>query len=619
MAMSNTITVSSGSSVTGTVVSSGHKLNILSGGSAVSAIISKGGKDVVSGSASETTISSGGLEQVYDFSLNAQVLNGGGQIVENNGVASGAVISDGGTQRIVSGGEAISTYILNGGSQRLQDGGGASGTVVSSGGQELVMSGGSATYTDVLAGGVQTVLSAGSAYQTTVSGGNQHVGAGGSAISTVVLNGGSQTVTNGGSAFDTVVGSGGVQYVSSGATAIDTVISSGGMEDITLGSTVTDIVLMTGGAIDVTNEEWYVNGSTYFDSSTDVLSITEASHVETIQLSGNYDGWSFTATKDTTGTLVMVTACYGRGTRILTDRGEVAVEALAIGDRLVTLSGALAPLKWIGRRSYAGWLAEGNPDIQPIRFKAGALGDNQPSRDLLVSPEHAMYVDGALIPAKLLVNGVTIAPAEAMEEVEYFHLELPEHAVIFAEGALSESFVDDDSRGMFHNAHEFHALYPNAPRGGQAEYCAPRVEDGFALEAARQKLMSRAVRLRPDGSVAALPVLTGSLDRVSRYGVEGWAYEPEGPVALAVLDNGVAIGRVIADLYRPDLAAAGIGMGRHGFRLVLRHGFSHSVDHRIEVRRVSDWTLLPGAPATLKADTFAPRSLLPDAVLLAAE
>jgi autotransporter passenger strand-loop-strand repeat protein len=617
--MSNTITVSSGASVTGTVVSSGHTLKILSGGSAVSAIISKGGKEVVSGSATDATISSGGSEQVFGFSLDAHVLRGGSQTISANGVASGAVVSSGGTQRIASGGEAISTHILKGGAQTIQSHGAASGTVVSRGGKEQIMSTGSATDTVVLAGGVQTILTGGSAYETTVSGGNQHVGAGGSATSTVVLNGGSQTVTNGGAAFDTVVGSGGVQYISSGATAVDTVISAGGMEDITLGSTVTDIVLMTGGAIYVTNEEWYANGSTYFDSSTGILSITEATHVETIQLSGNYDGWSFTATKDTTGTLVMVTACYCRGTRILTERGEVAVEDLVIGDRVMTLSGAAMPLKWIGRRSYAGWLAEGNPDVQPIRFKAGSLGDNAPSRDLLVSPEHAMYLDGALIPAKLLVNGITIAPADAMEEVEYFHVELPEHAVIFAEGALSESFVDDDSRGMFHNAHEFHALYPNASRGGEAEYCAPRVEDGFALEAARQTLMSRAVRLRPDGSVAELPVLTGSLDRVSRHGVEGWAYEPDGPVALAVLDNGVAIGRVMADLYRPDLEAAGIGNGAHGFRLVLRHGFSDLVDHRIEVRRVSDWTLLPGAPATLKADTSALRSHFADPVLLAAE
>ena len=71
-----------------------------------------------------------------------------------------------------------------------------------------------------------------------------------------------------------------------------------------------------------------------------------------------------------------------------------------------------------------------------------------------------MYLDGVLIEAKDLVNGVSIVQAERVEKVEYFHIELENHDVIIAEGALSESFIDDDSRGMFHNAHEYRVLYP---------------------------------------------------------------------------------------------------------------------------------------------------------------
>src|SRR5262249_4663958 len=121
------------------------------------------------------------------------------------------------------------------------------------------------------------------------------------------------------------------------------------------------------------------------------------------------------------GGTITQAACYCRGTSILTERGEVAVEELRIGDRLVTVSGEAKPIKWIGRRSYVGWLAAGNPNIMPVCFKTGALADGVPRRDLWVSPEHAMFVDGGLVPAGLLVNGVSIVKATRVDEVHYFH------------------------------------------------------------------------------------------------------------------------------------------------------------------------------------------------------
>lgn len=289
------------------------------------------------------------------------------------------------------------------------------------------------------------------------------------------------------------------------------------------------------------------------------------------------------------------TPCYCRGTRIRTPKGEVAVEMLRIGDLVTTAGGAALPLKWIGRRSYRDWLAIGNQDVQPILFKAGAIADRVPARDLYVSPEHAMFIDGMLIPARHLVNGASIVKMQGVEEIDYFHLEFDRHVVIFAEGATAESFVDDDSRMLFHNAEEYRRLYPDEPRRRDAAFCAPRVEAGHALEAARRALAARA--LRPQAGSEAKGRRLGYVDRATRTLVEGWAMGDE-PVRLAVVVNGAVVGQTLADRTRRDLKSS--GLGACGFRFMLPQPLSPELSHRIEVRRESDWTLLTGASVTLK-------------------
>jgi hypothetical protein len=281
-------------------------------------------------------------------------------------------------------------------------------------------------------------------------------------------------------------------------------------------------------------------------------------------------------------------ACYASGTRITAASGEVEIDDLSIGDEVLTASGRLVPIRWIGRRSYAGRLVLGRRDILPVCIAAGALAPGLPRRDLTVSPQHGMYIDGVLVPAVELVNGVSIVQCEDSKRIDYIHLELDRHDVIFAEGAMSETFVDDGSRQIFHNAAEYHALYPGVG-AKPALYCAPRVDSGYKLAAIRQRSAIRAGLRAP----ARPERLRGSLDRVSAFRVEGWAQNPdrpEVPVCLDVLLDGVVVVQTLANLFRADLREAGLGSGWHGFLVPVPMS---RIGATIEVRRSSDQRLLP--------------------------
>ncbi len=239
----------------------------------------------------------------------------------------------------------------------------------------------------------------------------------------------------------------------------------------------------------------FVAVSETFDGSSLVL--TDASSAQTtLTLSGTFT--SSAVILNTTGGVTTITiACFAEGTLIRTDAGDVPVQDLREGDRVVLASGGMRPIRWIGWRHMD--LAR-HPDprlVRPIRIAAGAFADGVPARDLRVSPDHALFVDGFLVPARLLVNGGTIIQDTDCASITYFHIELDSHDILLAEGLAAESYLDTGNSGLFANAAEPLILHPDlsGQAGRLARSCAPFADSPTLVKPLWDRLASRAAGL----------------------------------------------------------------------------------------------------------------------------
>ncbi|GKY88984.1 Hint domain-containing protein [Sinisalibacter aestuarii] len=159
---------------------------------------------------------------------------------------------------------------------------------------------------------------------------------------------------------------------------------------------------------------------------------------------GEYANINFTDIEE------LVVPCFTPGTLIATPRGEVPVERLREGDKVVTRDNGLQEIRWLGRQTVSGALLDVTPRLKPVLIRAGALGKGLPERDMLVSPNHrllimgdrpALYFDETEVfaAAKHLVNGESILRVEA-SAVTYLHFMFDHHEVVLSDGAWTESF-----------------------------------------------------------------------------------------------------------------------------------------------------------------------------------
>ena len=193
-----------------------------------------------------------------------------------------------------------------------------------------------------------------------------------------------------------------------------------------------------------------------------------------------------------------IVSCFTPGTRIATLGGEVAVEALRVGDMVATRDNGIQEIRWIGSRRITREELRADESLRPILIKAGALGQGLPESDMMVSRQHRMLISGpraellfgsdeVLVRAQHLLNlpGVSVAEVEA---VTYLHILFDRHEVILADGAWSESFQPGDRTMGGMDAAQCAEIYKIFPELAQAGHLA-------RFEAARPTLKSFEARV----------------------------------------------------------------------------------------------------------------------------
>ncbi len=187
----------------------------------------------------------------------------------------------------------------------------------------------------------------------------------------------------------------------------------------------------------------HIDGDTLDGTPNITQFVTDSAYADYNPATGMGNDATLTASN---GTVV----CFTSGTLIKTRSGEVAVEALSVGDEVLTVDHGYQPIRWIGSRKLDAIDLRLKPNLRPIRIRAGALGKGMPRHDLLVSPQHRMLVSSkiaknmfdeheVLAAAKqlVLIDGIDVA--EDVTEIEYWHFLFEDHEIVWANGALSES------------------------------------------------------------------------------------------------------------------------------------------------------------------------------------
>lgn len=290
----------------------------------------------------------------------------------------------------------------------------------------------------------------------------------------------------------------------------NTPLGGGGTIEIAAGTTPSIIGFIT----NITENDTIIidgmsaDGYTYVDGIYTLTSNgTPIIGTSSFQLPAANEGTTFTVTTVDGKTYLNadVVVCFLAGSMIRTADGEVAVEDLQIGDQVVTFDSetgveSVRPVVWVGKASAMAHV--GLPDDQagyPVRILKDAVAEGVPYKDLLVTSEHCMFFEGKFVPVRMLVNGSSIFYDKSIVAYDYYHIETAEHAVISANGMMTESYLDTGNRRSFRQEGKVASIGGRAKTWAAdagAELCVDRafVEPLFRKLEARKSSVAEGLR-----------------------------------------------------------------------------------------------------------------------------
>ncbi len=458
----------------------------LLGGAGTDSILGGAGNDYVDGGTEADYIDGGnGNDSLFGGAgaFADTILGGIGNDTIDGGDGNDSLLGGAGTDNISGG--AGDDYVDGGDGSDSIDGGSGNDTLIFGLGDDTVLGGDGNDLIDDVAGSQligNNLLDGGAGNDTIFAGGGSDTLLGGANDDQLFGEDGNDSL-DGGTGNDSLDGGSGNDTLSGGA-GNDTM--TGGLgSDRFLGLTAGDVVDGSEDPGDTDNDILDLFGSGWTKANTNIIFSSPDHESGTIQFLDNLGNVIGTMSFSNIETIV---PCFTPGTLIETDRGPVPVEMLTVGDTVLTMDHGFQPLRWVGRRDLTPEELVRSPRLRPILIGAGALGPGMPSRNMRVSPQHRILMNGAsselisgetevLAPAQYFVGHPGIVQDAGAAGVTYIHLMFDTHEIVMSDGLWTESFQPGAATlsGMDMAARdEIFALFPGRAAANALSYPSAR-------------------------------------------------------------------------------------------------------------------------------------------------